>query len=860
MGLADRLAKASGLDSPKAHLRVPPPGGERESSRESAAGGRPPAPVAPAATPQPSARKPTPAGGGSKQAEPTLSPVEQMKKDATEKLLKRLGSRMNDSSITDEELSSYVRAELSGILDASSVVLSPEEKKRMLRDIEDDALGLGPLQGLLEDEAVTEIMVNGPSRIYIEKNGRLQLSEKTFTSEAQLRKVIDRIVTKVGRRVDESSPMVDARLQDGSRVNAIIPPLAPHGSALTIRKFSADPLRVDDLIRFGSFTPEIAEVLRAAVEAKLNIIVSGGTGTGKALTHATLIPTPRGLTTMGEIAVGEQVFDHHGAVGTVVGKFPQGRKRVYEVEFSTGEVVRADAEHNWWVADFTARRTLGESPPCSVKTTREMLEEGVAVPAGEAKQGRSFRFQTPVLEQAVHYERDVEAHLGLLPEELPIHPYVMGLWYGAGEAHRPYLCGLPEDLEAYNKTFAELGIPYNIALEPGRGRLTTPMDFTAALRAMGTGEKVPGGNKRPYAPYKYASEEARRLMLAGLIASDGSTNGTGSFTNTDIDLVYFARDIAASLGYLTSVGHCKQTPTCDPKGEVVEKKPFASVTISADDQLALLPRKKEAHGEGRKARARSGRSDWRAVVAIRPTEDFEEMSCIQVDTRDSTYLVGESFLTTHNTTLLNVLSSFIPEDDRIVTIEDAIELTLQQDHVVQLETRPPNVEGKGEVTIRDLVKNSLRMRPDRLVVGECRGGEALDLLSALNTGHDGSMSTIHSNSPRDCLSRFETLVLMAGVDLPLRAIRDQVASAVDLIVQIQRLRDGTRRITHITEVVGMEGDMVTTQDIFLFDFEAGVDETRRFRGVQKPTGIRPKFSDKLTDQGIYLDPAVFDRA
>jgi pilus assembly protein CpaF len=212
---------------------------------------------------------------------------------------------------------------------------------------------------------------------------------------------------------------------------------------------------------------------------------------------------------------------------------------------------------------------------------------------------------------------------------------------------------------------------------------------------------------------------------------------------------------------------------------------------------------------------------------------------------------------TGKTTTLNVLSSFIPADERIVTVEDAKELQLHQDHVLALEARPPNIEGKGQITIRDLVKNTLRMRPDRIVVGECRAGEALDMLQAMNTGHDGSLTTIHANTPRDTLSRLETLVLMAGFDLPVRAIREQIASAIDCIVQLTRLRDGTRRITHVTEIQGMEGDVITLQDVFLFDFGMGVDEHGRFRGHLKATGVRPKFAEKLADQGIRLGPEVF---
>jgi pilus assembly protein CpaF len=209
------------------------------------------------------------------------------------------------------------------------------------------------------------------------------------------------------------------------------------------------------------------------------------------------------------------------------------------------------------------------------------------------------------------------------------------------------------------------------------------------------------------------------------------------------------------------------------------------------------------------------------------------------------------------TTTLNVISSFIPDDERILTIEDAAELKLQQPHVIRLESRPPNIEGKGQITIRDLVRNSLRMRPDRIVVGEVRGAEALDMLQAMNTGHNRSVSTIHCNSPRDALSRLETITMMAGMELSNRAIREQIASALQLIVYQQRLKDGTRRFTHVTEVAGMEGEVITLQDIFLFDFSAGIDEEGRFKGRLKSTGLRPKFLDKLAERGVYVEPELF---
>ena len=414
----------------------------------------------------------------------------QLKGEAAKKLYDRIGTRLNDSSLTEEQLHGIVRAELNRVVEEASIPLSSLERQRLNDSVRDDLLGYGPLQPFLEDDSITEVMVNGPEVIYLERNGHLERSDARFSSEQHLRLIIERIASRIGRRIDESTPMVDARLPDGSRVNAIIPPLAFNGSSLTIRKFGKNPHTVEDLLRFGTLTPEITELLAACVNANLNIIISGGTGTGK-------------------------------------------------------------------------------------------------------------------------------------------------------------------------------------------------------------------------------------------------------------------------------------------------------------------------------------------------------------------------------TTLLNVLSSFIPNTERIITIEDSVELQLQQEHVVRLESRPPNVEGKGGVVIRDLLRNSLRMRPDRIVVGEVRGGESLDMLQAMNTGHDGSMSTVHANSPRDAISRLETLVLMAGVDLPLRPIREQIASAVDVIVQLTRLRDGTRRVTAVTEVQGMEAETITLQDVFRFDYSAGVDETGRFLGRPVSTGIRPRFTERFDDLGITVSPKIF---
>ena len=463
-----------------------------ERARPAAEGGEPGGPAHGSPTTDLGARAPVSTVPGAQPGRSFLGapPTRESFREAKYRVQTRLVNELDPRLDLSEQVE--VRRQIEGlfgrIADEEGLALTRAERVRMLEQITDEILGLGPLEPLLRDESITEVMVNGPQQIYIEREGRLEMTNVTFQNDEHVMRIIQRIIAPIGRRIDESSPMVDARLTDGSRVNAIIPPLSLVGPVITIRKFSASPLTVDDLIRFGTSTREMFEFLEACVKARLNIFVAGGTGSGK-------------------------------------------------------------------------------------------------------------------------------------------------------------------------------------------------------------------------------------------------------------------------------------------------------------------------------------------------------------------------------TTMLNILSSFIPNDERIVTIEDAAELQLRQEHVVTLESRPANIEGKGAIPIRELVRNALRMRPDRVVVGECRSAEALDMLQAMNTGHDGSMSTGHANTPRDMLSRLETMVLMAGLDLPLRAIREQIASAVDLIVHQNRLKDGSRKIVSITEVQGMEGDVIVMQDIFTFEQTGVLDG--KIQGRLKPTGIRPKFVEKFEVAGIHLPPTIF---
>ena len=420
----------------------------------------------------------------------TLETLENLKRDIHNKLVDKL-DLTKVGELQGEVLRREIRLVVEHLCDSEETLLNRAEREQLIEEVLDETFGLGPLEMLLKDQTISDILINGPKSVYVERRGKLEKTDVEFRDNQHLLQIIDRIVSKVGRRVDEVSPMVDARLPDGSRVNAIIPPLALDGAAVSIRRFGSNPLKLEDLLHFRAFTPEIVLLLEAAIKGRLNLVISGGTGSGK-------------------------------------------------------------------------------------------------------------------------------------------------------------------------------------------------------------------------------------------------------------------------------------------------------------------------------------------------------------------------------TTLLNTLSNFIPSHERIVTIEDAAELQLQQEHAVRLETRPPNIEGKGQISATDLVRNALRMRPERIIIGECRGGETLDMLQAMNTGHDGSLTTMHANSPRDAISRLETMIMMSGFEMPIKAMRQQISSAVHLIVQTNRLQGGPRRVTHVTEIVGMEEDTVVMQDIFRY-MQEGVDEAGRARGRFESTGIRPTFMERLESAGIHLPASLFQQ-
>lgn len=917
----------------------------------------------------------------------------------------------------------FVRDTANNLILAHNYPIPLADRPEVVDSIVSDIIGLGPLDKLLADPEISEIMVNGPDRIYVESHGKLQLSKQKFRDNAHVMTIIDRIVTPLGRHIDESSPMVDARLADGSRVNAIIPPLALNGPVITIRKFPKDRLTANDLIRWGSASPRMMQFLEACVKGRMNTIVSGGTGSGKQSpvqvpiyaysNDGKLIKKP-----LGEVKVGDKVVTRNGIAATVTGIYPQGVKQVWEVELKDGRIAEAGDGHQWTVA----KESHGAITEC-VMTTREMYENGV-IRVKHNKDGDRH--------QAKYWLPRVDA-MESAEQNLPVDPYVIGYLIGNGSLTLSPIIVSTIDPFVIDKM---RGILTDATIVPRADNLHYAIKSSTLIDELGNLQLLDyAHNKHVPAMYLCGSIKQRADLLNGLMDSDGSCakNGTASYSTVSKRLAEDVKELALTLGFSARIttdvrdgkyvhtgaayivtltgGHMNpfslprkaekydsnynrkhatrtvQTYTDDiaedgmsylagylyqckaignvplipdrridhelmerilnylPKGSMLVDRIEGSgckvwamkcpsdpgtgvhngasvITVAFGyKNVALMKRKLpddkyinasfvrgladfcgNVHGgdvtftldpacldEVAKALDKIGlqyvrqkdklivhnypaslmhksdkvqqlrkwaegeagnynmRNDYVPIVAIRPTDRYEEMVCIKVDDDSHTFVL-DGGIVTHNTTLLNILSAYIPATERIVTIEDAAELQLQQDHVVRLESRPANTEGKGRIAIKDLVINALRMRPDRIIVGECRGGEALDMLQAMNTGHDGSLTTGHANSPRDILSRLETMVMMSGEELPEKAIREQIASAINIIVQQSRMRDGSRKIVSISEVTGMEGDEIVLQEIFHFR-QTGIDDNGKIQGVFEATGVRPNCMDKLVLAG-----------
>jgi len=849
------------------------------------------------------------------------------------------------------DAAAHIRRQAEEILADADIDLSRREKDQFLQDVIDEMTGYGPLEPLLQDPTVTDILVNGAEQIYVERYGTLELTDVKFRSNEHLARMVDRIVSRVGRHIDEGSPMCDARLPDGSRINATIPPLAIDYPCLSIRKFRTDLLTIQELVNnFGSLTDEIALVLQACVKARLNILISGGSGSGKTTLLNILsgfIPADERIVTI-EDSAELQLQQPHVVRLEIRPPNIEGQGEVTQYDLLRNSlrmrpdrIILGEVRGREALDMLQAMNTGHEGSMCTLhaNTPRDALSrlETMIAMGGLDLPQKAMRQQiASAIDLIVQVERlsDGSRKLTSLTEVLGmegdiitmqeiftltrqgvdkegkvrarhvatgVQPRFMTRLRASG-MDLPGAIFLPEEtfehkpqmlVDVKPKAEAEVspvqptykverpGITmaserYNRIKNTIQRRLYESLDMNA-LREMEEG-KVGSHIRKAAAELLQKSNltltrrESNQLvqdvvdemlaygplqpLLEDPEVSDILVNGPdqvyierhGKLELTNVRFSDSRHLMQVIDRIVTSIGRHIDTgsPMCDarlPDGSRVN----AIIPPLAIDYPALSIRK--------------FRTDALTMddLVHRFHSMSEEMSILfQAAVKGRLNILISGGTGSGKTTLLNILSGFIPSKERIVTIEDSAELQLQQPHVVRLETRPPNIEGRGEVTQYDLLRNSLRMRPDRIILGEVRGREALDMLQAMNTGHDGSMSTIHANTPRDALSRLETMIAMGGLDLPPRAMRQQVASAIDIIVQGNRLSDGTRKITCISEVLGMEGDMVTMQDLFVFERE-GIAEDGTVKGRYVPTGVQPRFMQELRGAGIELPPSLFLR-
>jgi Flp pilus assembly CpaF family ATPase len=815
---------------------------------------------------------------------------------------------------------------------------------------------------LLFEDDVSEIASNGPGEFFYKKGGeRLIVDKARLPSNQDSRSYRDGIAKGLVPFVNS----IDLYNEEGylfegpiylkndenemvrGRCHIVLPPAAEEPQ-VTIAKKSTSLSTLDSIAENGSMSSEMLQFLKTAVRSDLTIAISGGTGAGKALTLTREIPTPTGSVTMGDIKVGDQIFDYHGNIGNVTHKFPQPPRQVFKVKFNTGEEIECDGDHNWWVSDFSSRKShihrplekerLGQaakrvpslSPEVtkrlqaildqtlpsdrislkeiiqisgrsfsggryvdelrrvsyvdnsnsrkslskqkaldwlinvyantfsddqrdnrqslySVKTTRELLNEQLQDPSGRNK------FHIPVLEQALSYVHSKEKSTGLNPNELPIHPYVLGLWLGDGNSYSPEFAAQVDDGNAYNQILEELETSDRLLKlnRPHAWKFTTP-DFRNKLKGLGLMKKIPGGNKQIPLMYELSSEESRRLLLAGLIDTDGSSSkSTWEFGGTSRQMIDSVYNIACGLGYAARISNTrfKKYPYYD---EIRIGKPSWAVSIPTVDLLALLPRKTDKHRDYIKSHSSAMRRDsTRIIKEIITTDRVEPMACITVDTPDSTYLIDRGCITTHNTTMLEALSKFWTPETRIGVAEDTPELDLVQPNVTYLHSVPwrPGLDPNKVATLSWVVQQYLRMRIDKIIVGETRGSEFAEFLTAANSGMEGSLTTIHSNSPVLALDKMTNFVLRGNAGSNIRTINNDIANAIDIIVQIQRLPNGFYRTTEISEVTttlaNNDGAKISTNHVFQY-----IPQGDAFKKVNQMTdNLRTHFLSR----GVNLD-------
>jgi pilus assembly protein CpaF len=751
------------------------------------------------------------------------------------------------TSLPPQVLRAKIEALVSAMIREEGRVISLADRARLITFITNEAAGYGPLELLLRDPSVTEIMVNGPNEIYIERGGVLQRRPDVFfRDEDHIRHIIDRIVSPLGRRIDESSPMVDARLRDGSRVNAIIPPLSLNGPVLTIRRFRPDPFTIDDLIKSGSLTQEMADFLRACVIAKLNILVSGGTGSGKTTTLnvlAAYIPKHERLITI-EDAAELQFWRTHphvlrqearppnveGEGEVTIRQLVRNALRMRPNRIIIGEVRGAEA-----LDMLQAMNTGHEGSMTTVHANAPQDAfsrlETMVMWAGTELPSAAIREQlVGALHMVVQQDRmpdgtrkitRISEIQGVKKGQIILRDIFVFDMVGLDEqgkligTHTPTGI-LPKSLPRLKAFGVEVNrdifTPAYLVAEMGTELLKNP-DITEIM--VNGPDKVyveSGGRLIERPDIKFRDEAHLRNVINTIVAP------LGRRIDEDSPMV------DARLPDGSRVNAVLKPIALDGPSLTIRRFPEHPLTI--EDLL------------------RFGALDERIVEFLR--------GCVA----SKLNLLVSGGTGSGKTTLLNVLSSFIPQHERIVTIEDSAELQLRQPHVVRLEARPPDENSEGEITIRDLVRNALRMRPDRIIVGEVRGAEALDMLQAMNTGHEGSMTTVHANSPHDAFSRLETMVMWADIPLPSSAIREQLVGVLDIVVQQNRLLDGSRKMVTVSEIQDVKDGQIILEDVFKFVPE-GVDDQGKVKGRFAPTGFVPAALERMRSFGVTLPKNLF---